>query len=278
MSDDPKQSAGADSREPQPRPLACPPGQTFSLRHFPEVKPVSRSIIITSFVSYWLGILLSVVCFVLLIFFAFKQQQSSERVRHEAFVERSSLPQETHGNLPAAKSGAGEDGSCPELRGSLSTAPVALGAISAGMLVMLLILFYHIVGLVVLYRGWKCLQPLRLIAPGKAVKMPSAGSTIALLFVPFYHFYWMFRAYRDVEKYGRQIADVMGKPYRGPSFDLARTVPILRLIGWCFLIIPFTSGLSLFVFLAESIVLYFYILRINDMVADLGKLPENVPS
>ena len=61
--------------------------------------------------------------------------------------------------------------------------PAATGALTA--LAWLAIIYGAIVGLVLLYKMWAAIQPAS-TTPGKAV---------GFLFIPFFNFYWIFRAY-----------------------------------------------------------------------------------
>jgi hypothetical protein len=60
-----------------------------------------------------------------------------------------------------------------------------------------------VLGLIVIYRGWRLVQPMRYTDPRDA-RMPTPGTAIGFLFIPFFNLYWNFVAYPGlVEKLNR---------------------------------------------------------------------------
>lgn len=89
------------------------------------------------------------------------------------------------------------------------------------MLLVILIVPLCIMQLVLLYKSWKSLQPLRQLAPPLASRMPTPAKSVLFLFIPFFNIYWMFAVYRRFEDKGRALAGLLQIPYRGPSKGFA---------------------------------------------------------
>lgn len=256
-----------------------------SLKYFSPVKPVPRGLLVSSFIAFWLGLLFIVGGMVLLVVFAVNQEDSVRDrdtvLQYDVRVEQICPAGEEAKAGGSAVSGAAVcDRAADEKEArrkiiqshrsyhsemAPGSAAFFVGAIFLIVVGALLPLFYYIVLLVVLYRGWKSVQPLRVVAPEMTLDMPTAGGAVGLLFVPLFNYYWVFRAYRDMVRHGRLLSELSGRRYRGPSDEVALAIPIIQLSSLLL------SGLAM---LACMIVAYFYMLRVNDMLADLGNLPE----
>jgi hypothetical protein len=88
----------------------------------------------------------------------------------------------------------------------------------------------YVLALIILYRAWSAIQPLRHMAPRDA-GMPTPGKAVGFLFIPFFNIYWMFVAYYGLlRRANRLLADRCSQA--PPANDgLALAFVILCLIG-----------------------------------------------
>lgn len=56
-----------------------------------------------------------------------------------------------------------------------------------------------VLGLILLYRGWEAVQPLRNILPEER-DMPTPGKAVGFLFIPLFNIYWLFVAYYGLSR------------------------------------------------------------------------------
>jgi hypothetical protein len=98
-----------------------------------------------------------------------------------------------------------------------------------------------IFGLIILYRGWSLVQPLRYNDPRDA-QMPTPGKAIGFLFIPFFNLYWVFVAVPGLAEKLNRLAQQRGVVPR-VSHGLAMTHAVLFVCG----IVPYIGLLPLFV-------------------------------
>ncbi len=105
---------------------------------------------------------------------------------------------------------------------------LGIGGMALGILLLvpLFVLFY-----IIIYRTWKLLSPLASAYPEQSGRMLDAGTASGLLLVPCFQFYWIFPALLRLESYGRLMSEHLGIRYAGPSRFII-WVNILFFLSW----------------------------------------------
>jgi hypothetical protein len=112
----------------------------------------------------------------------------------------------------------------------------------------------YIASLVKVFRGWKLIQPLRRLDWNEA-DMPTPGSAVGLLFVPFFNLYWFFVAYHGLAIRANKYMVRSGFDARPMSPGVAQTYCILLLC----------SAIPCFGLLALPVLVLFHYLFILDV-------------
>lgn len=214
-------------------------GLKYDIIQIPEIKPVGRNLLLGFFSAICITLLLSIVSGVSLMIF-------------------SSIDEKT----PAISIMGGADGPTSVFitkdPNSVAIAGVFFGVFCV--LFFLSLIGYAILHCIVLYRGWSVLQPLRIINSRETWEIPSAGSAVGLMFVPYFALYWQFPAYMRLARYGEMMAQFRGKTYKGPATSLSQVYCIINLITY----------LLLFTLPVSFIMGFKVILDINEMIREFG--------
>lgn len=115
--------------------------------------------------------------------------------------------------------------------------PMTWGAVGYLAFGMLLCVPLFVIQMMLLYRSWKSLEPLKRTDPLYAANMPSPLQSVILLFIPLFHVYWIYVAFGRLCDKARFFAERFQRPYRGPSPLLVAV--FIGLFYWdlaCFLI------------------------------------------
>lgn len=227
----------------------------------PEVRPVSKGLILFGFIGSWIGIIIAAICLAFFIIAQIKGDSPLTELRppSEMLAEHIDEAEADSSRLMADDAMSKRSSVAGQSFLLLIPLFIGIGVFSLAMLLC------TIVYMVVLYRGWKTVQSIRLISPGYALDMPTPGTAVGLLFVAYYNLYWVFPAYMGLEKYGTYLARLKGEQYTGPTASFAKGFGILMLISCIlFFLFPIT-GIIL------SIMSFLLTMRINNMVETLGK-------
>lgn len=235
----------------------------------PEVRPLSKGLVIFGFVfslTPFFIVLLSVAAFAVFASIDKGQEKADEAVAAQV-VDNGEVSEELADRSFSADSGKSvftaeslNSSAGPPFEGFL------VFMLVFGIIILCIIAYIPtvIIYTIVLYKGWKTLQPVRLLSPGY-VDMPTAGAAAGLLFVAYFNFYWIFPAYMGLEKYGTYLARLRGEQYTGPTAAFARTYGILLLVSCVFFFLLPITGIIL------AIMSFKMSMRINHMVEILGK-------
>jgi hypothetical protein len=113
----------------------------------------------------------------------------------------------------------------------------------------------YVLALMKVYRAWKLIQPLRQVDPAEAT-MPTPGTAVGLLFVPFYNFYWIFVAYYGLMTRANKF--FAWRRYQVPpaKATLAQWFCILSLVG----MVPYLGACAS---LPNIVLMYLLVLEVN---------------
>ena len=126
-------------------------------------------------------------------------------------------------------------------------------------------------GLVKLYRAWDLIQPLRRLDRAES-DMPTPGSAVGLLFVPFYNLYWSFVAWHGLAIRANKYMLVNGVQARPMNQGLAMTYCIMATLS-CIPCVNYLTGLP------TAIIYYIFILdidRVRNAILGAAGKPERL--
>ena len=224
-----------------------------------EVRPLPRGLITFSFISTWGAIALLIVG-AIAFFILFSSNNEGHLFEYKK-VKETTVQSNQWITIDSEVEG--------EIMKASNEEELAAGAVFLGVFVFLGImaatLLTVIVYMIVFYKGWKSLQSLRLLAPGKALDMPSSAVATGLMFMPYYNIIWVFPGYMGFEKYGSALAELRELDYNGPKSEFAKKMGICLIAS-----IVLFPLLPLFM-IVLSIMSYMITQQINSMVERLGK-------
>ncbi len=168
----------------------------------------------------------------------------------------------------------------------------------SALIIILLMAFTFLMGLlcflpmiviycIMLYKSWKVVQPLRILAPEESNAILSPGLAVGLLFVPVFSCYWFFPASQRLWTFATKLSALREKEYSGPGKRLLLAIPAFMLLSSCFNLIiklmqhmecwqgAILSSLAILVLLPVTIILqYLFCNKANRMVKTLGSPVE----
>ncbi len=165
---------------------------------------------------------------------------------------------------------------------------IILGGV--GFLTWALCLPFYIQACVLIYKGWKSLQPLRVIDGVRGAQNPLEPIlSVVLLLVPYVNAVWCYFCLPRYARYGRALASATGREYRGPGFGMGLFLCILFsgqmvfsfVLGFSWMhmmsifeFVIWSTALSSLINLILSSVLFVFSRRLSLMVEDFGSLPQ----
>lgn len=96
---------------------------------------------------------------------------------------------------------------------------------------MLLLVPFFVLFYIIIYRIWKLLSPLASVYPEQRDRLLDAGTASGLLLVPCFQFYWIFPTLLRLESYGKLMSKHLGIRYAGPSRFII-WVNIVLFLSW----------------------------------------------
>jgi hypothetical protein len=118
-----------------------------------------------------------------------------------------------------------------------------------------------VLGLMVIYRGWRLVQPMRYTDPRDA-NMPTPGTAVGFLFIPFFNLYWNFIAFPGlVEKLNRMA--LQRGVYPRASHGVAMTTAVLLACG----VVPYLGLLPMMI---GVVMLYFVVKGVHASIDALA--------
>lgn len=168
-------------------------------------------------------------------------------------------------------------GSDTEKRGEVFKSGWSGPLVLLGIIIIVSILsgiLFTVVSMTALYKGWKAVQPLKTMTKATTGEMIAPAAAVGLLFVPLFHYYWIYPAYLALVDNGKEMAELRQLSYTGPSKALVSAFIILLWVNaGCLL----SGGILLFplffvppLALGGAILLCLITWKINNMVRVLG--------
>ncbi len=138
----------------------------------------------------------------------------------------------------------------------------------------------YIVLMMLIYKGWRSLRPLKAVAREETSLMPGPVTALVLCLVPVFNLLWAYICLPGYGFYGKKLAALKGVAYRGPSLALGLFIAIwlsfAAVHDTCgyleVLPIPLLTDtvLSMFAGLVTAILLFLFCRRLSFMVEDFG--------
>jgi DNA-directed RNA polymerase subunit RPC12/RpoP len=135
--------------------------------------------------------------------------------------------------------------------------PAMGGALALLLVSASCVLAAYIISVVKIYRAWDLIQPLKRIDRSEA-ELTSPGLAVGLLFVPFFNFYWNFKAIHGLATKANKYMMISGIKAQPMKEGLAQTYCILVICS----IIPCLGALT---GLANAVIYYLVILDVDRM-------------
>jgi DNA-directed RNA polymerase subunit RPC12/RpoP len=118
--------------------------------------------------------------------------------------------------------------------------------------------------MVILYRGWKAIQPLRQTDQQEA-NMPTPGRAVGFLFIPFYNLYWIFVALAGFAERANKYIQQNAMDVAPAKHGLAVAACVLAVVG----VVPYLGVLAA---LPNIILIYLVYADINCVTKQISQL------